>query len=391
MNYILFDGPSRMALLPFTYTRPVADISFGIGTIRDSWERVLGFTTSTITEPYLSEAWPTVFFESNIFINACYFPSPELVEKVKGLKENQAIFDGDSLVAFFASDSEQDIDFEKFSRLVVETPFLSLANTWDIFSKNGLAIALDFEMLTKGSESESIPEGVQVLGASNIFIAPGAKMHFCTLNATEGPIYIGPNTHIMEGSHIRGPFSLEEGAVVKMGAKIYGPTSIGVKCKVGGELNNVVMFPFSNKGHEGFLGNAVIGSWCNIGADTNNSNLKNSYENVRLWDYQEERFAKTGLQFCGLMMGDHSKCAINTMFNTGTVVGVAANVFGAGFAKNFIPSFSWGGIQNSTTHSFEKAITTAKVVLERKGAILSENEIEILEAVFEASKKWRKE
>lgn len=391
MNYILFDGPSRMALLPFTYTRPVADISFGIGTIRDSWERVLGFTTSTITEPYLSEAWPTVFFESNIFINACYFPSPELVEKVKGLKENQAIFDGDSLVAFFASDSEQDIDFEKFSRLVVETPFLSLANTWDIFSKNGLAIALDFEMLTKGSESESIPEGVQVLGASNIFIAPGAKMHFCTLNATEGPIYIGPNTLIMEGSHIRGPFSLEEGAVVKMGAKIYGPTSIGVKCKVGGELNNVVMFPFSNKGHEGFLGNAVIGSWCNIGADTNNSNLKNSYENVRLWDYQEERFAKTGLQFCGLMMGDHSKCAINTMFNTGTVVGVAANVFGAGFAKNFIPSFSWGGIQNSTTHSFEKAITTAKVVLERKGAILSENEIEILEAVFEASKKWRKE
>jgi UDP-N-acetylglucosamine diphosphorylase/glucosamine-1-phosphate N-acetyltransferase len=195
----------------------------------------------------------------------------------------------------------------------------------------------------------------------------------------------------MEGSLIRGPFALGAEAVVKMGAKIYGATSIGAKSKVGGELNNVVMFPYSNKGHEGFLGNAVIGSWCNIGADTNNSNLKNSYENVRLWDYQEERFAKTGLQFCGLMMGDHSKCAINTMFNTGTVVGVAANIFGAGFAKNFIPSFSWGGIQNSTTHSFEKAIKTAKIVMERKGEILTESDTMILEDVFEQSQKWRKE
>jgi UDP-N-acetylglucosamine diphosphorylase/glucosamine-1-phosphate N-acetyltransferase len=391
MNYILFDGPNRTALLPFTYTRPVADIEWGIGSIRDSWERVLGYTTSTITEPYLNEVWPTVFFESNVFINAAYFPTPELVEKVKGLKENQAIFDEDSLVAFFGSDPEQDIDFEQFSRLVIETPFLSLANTWDIFSKNGLAIALDFEMLTEGRDSESIPESVQVIGTGQIFIESGAQLECCTLNTTNGPIYLGAHCEIMEGSLIRGPFGLGADAVVKMGAKIYGATSIGAKSKVGGELNNVVMFPFSNKGHEGFLGNAVIGSWCNIGADTNNSNLKNSYENVRLWDYSIERFAKTGLQFCGLMMGDHSKCAINTMFNTGTVVGVAANIFGAGFAKNFIPSFSWGGIQNSTTHSFEKAITTAKIVMERKGEILTESDTMILEDVFEQSQKWRKE
>lgn len=391
MNYILFDGPNRTALLPFTYTRPVADIEWGIGSIRDSWERVLGYTTSTITEPYLNEVWPTVFFESNVFINAAYFPTPELVEKVKELKENQAIFDGDSLVAFFGSDPEQDIDFDQFSRLVIETPFLSLANTWDIFSKNGLAIALDFEMLTEGRDSESIPESVQVIGTGQIFIESGAQLECCTLNTTNGPIYLGAHCEIMEGSLIRGPFALGADAVVKMGAKIYGATSIGAKSKVGGELNNVVMFPFSNKGHEGFLGNAVIGSWCNIGADTNNSNLKNSYENVRLWDYSIERFAKTGLQFCGLMMGDHSKCAINTMFNTGTVVGVAANIFGAGFAKNFIPSFSWGGIQNSTTHSFEKAIKTAKIVMERRGEILTESDTMILEDVFEQSQKWRKE
>ncbi len=391
MNYILFDGPNRTALLPFTYIRPVADIEWGIGSIRDSWERVLGYTTSTITEPYLNEVWPTVFFESNVFINAAYFPIPELVEKVKELKENQAIFDGDSLVAFFGSDPEQDIDFEQFSRLVIETPFLSLANTWDIFSKNGLAIALDFEMLTEGRDSDSIPESVQVIGAGQIFIESGAQLEYCTLNTTNGPIYLGAHCEIMEGSLIRGPFALGADAVVKMGAKIYGATTIGAKSKVGGELNNVVMFPFSNKGHEGFLGNAVIGSWCNIGADTNNSNLKNSYENVRLWDYSIERFAKTGLQFCGLMMGDHSKCAINTMFNTGTVVGVAANIFGAGFAKNFIPSFSWGGIQNSTTHSFEKAIRTAKIVMERRGEILTESDTMILEDVFEQSQKWRKE
>lgn len=391
MNYILFDGPNRTALLPFTYTRPVADIEWGIGSIRDSWERVLGYTTSTITEPYLNEVWPIVFFESNVFINAAYFPTFNLVTSLIGLKEGEAIFDGETVVAFFANDNEEDINFDSLKAIDVAGAFLSISNTWDIFSKNDLAIALDFEMLTEGRESDFIPESVQVIGAGQIFIESGAQLEYCTLNTKNGPIYLGAHSEIMEGSLIRGPFALGADAVVKMGAKIYGATTIGAKSKVGGELNNVVMFPFSNKGHEGFLGNAVIGSWCNIGADTNNSNLKNSYENVRLWDYSTERFAKTGLQFCGLMMGDHSKCAINTMFNTGTVVGVAANIFGAGFAKNFIPSFSWGGTQNSTTHSFEKAIATAKIVMERKGEILTESDKIILEDVFEQSQKWRKE
>ena len=391
MNYILFDGPNRTALLPFTYTRPVADIAWGIGSIRDSWERVLGYTTSTITEPYLSEVWPTVFFESNVFINAAYLPTPDLVNKVKELNEGEAIFDGEAVVAFFADDSEEDINFDSLKAIDTTGDFLSISNTWDIFSKNDLAIALDFDILTEDRESETIPESVQVIGPGQIFVEAGAQLQYCILNATNGPIFLGAHSEVMEGSLIRGPFALVSHAMVKMGAKIYGATSIGAKSKVGGELNNVVMFPFSNKGHEGFLGNAVIGSWCNLGADTNNSNLKNSYENVRLWDYAEERFAKTGLQFCGLMMGDHSKSAINTMFNTGTVVGVASNIFGAGFAKNFIPSFSWGGIQNSTIHSFEKALATAKIMMERKGEILSESDQMILEDVYKQSQKWRKE
>ena len=391
MNYILFDGPNRTALLPFTYTRPVADIAWGIGSIRDSWESVLGYTTSTITEPCLSEVWPTVFFESNVFINAAYLPTPDLVNKVKELNEGEAIFDGEAVVAFFADDSEEDINFDSLKAIDTTGDFLSISNTWDIFSKNDLAIALDFDILTEDRESETIPESVQVIGPGQIFVEAGAQLQYCILNATNGPIFLGAHSEVMEGSLIRGPFALGSHAMVKMGAKIYGATSIGAKSKVGGELNNVVMFPFSNKGHEGFLGNAVIGSWCNLGADTNNSNLKNSYENVRLWDYAEERFAKTGLQFCGLMMGDHSKSAINTMFNTGTVVGVASNIFGAGFAKNFIPSFSWGGIQNSTIHSFEKALATAKIMMERKGEILSESDQMILEDVYKQSQKWRKE
>ena len=391
MNYILFDGPNRTALLPFTYTRPVADIAWGIGSIRDSWESVLGYTTSTITEPCLSEVWPTVFFESNVFINAAYLPTPDLVNKVKELNEGEAIFDGEAVVAFFADDSEEDINFDSLKAIDTTGDFLSISNAWDIFSKNDLAIALDFDILTEDQESEPIPESVQVIGPGQIFVEAGAQLQYCILNATNGPIFLGAHSEVMEGSLIRGPFALGSHAMVKMGAKIYGATSIGAKSKVGGELNNVVMFPFSNKGHEGFLGNAVIGSWCNLGADTNNSNLKNSYENVRLWDYAEERFAKTGLQFCGLIMGDHSKSAINTMFNTGTVVGVASNIFGAGFAKNFIPSFSWGGIQNSTIHSFEKALATAKIMMERKGEILSESDQMILEDVYKQSQKWRKE
>jgi UDP-N-acetylglucosamine diphosphorylase/glucosamine-1-phosphate N-acetyltransferase len=391
MNYILFDGNVRNQLLPFTFTRPVADIRIGILTIREKWELLLGFTTTTITEDYLSEKYPFLELDKNIFINASFLPSQNLVNNVKGLQENQALFFDDEPIAFFASEG-QDVDFETFD--VIQYSYhdvFKIENTWDIFSKNGEAITRDFEILTLGKTSQPIPDGVWTRNAEAIFIEEGAKVEFCTLNASEGPIYIGKDAEIMEGSLVRGPFALCEHATLKMGTKIYGGTTIGPHSKVGGEVNNSVIFGYSNKGHDGFLGNSVLGEWCNLGADTNNSNLKNNYAEVRLWSYEKEGFAKTGLQFCGLMMGDHSKCGINTMFNTGTVVGVSANIFGSGFPRNFVPSFSWGGSSGFTTYKTDKAFEVAKIVMGRRGIEFTDVDSKILEHVYDETSKWRKE
>jgi UDP-N-acetylglucosamine diphosphorylase/glucosamine-1-phosphate N-acetyltransferase len=391
MNYILFDGPSRNNLLPFTFTRPVADIRIGILTIREKWEQHLGYTTTTITEDYLSDKYPMVEMDDNVLINASYLPNFELVEMVKNLEENQAIFKGDDVIAFYTKDAQDAIDFDAFEAIEYDDEVLKIEYTWDIFSKNGQAIEEDFELLTKGRISEPIPSSNSVIAPHNIFIEEGAKLEFVILNASSGPIYIGKDTEIMEGSIIRGPFALCDHAVVKLGAKIYGPTTVGPHCRVGGEVNNSVMFAYSNKGHDGFLGNSVLGEWCNLGADTNNSNLKNNYAEVRLWDYQTESFARTGLQFCGLMMGDHSKCGINTMFNTGTVVGVSTNIFGSGFPRNFIPSFSWGGSAGFTTYSIPKAFETAEIVMSRRHVELSQEDKAILQYVFELTSKYRKD
>lgn len=391
MNYILFDGNVRNQLLPFTFTRPVADIRVGILTIREKWEHYLGFTTTTVTEDYLSDKYPFLELDKNIFINASFLPSQNLVNIIKNIEENQAVFFDDEPLAFFTSDG-QEVDFDTYDVIQYEhKDVLRIENTWDIFSKNGEAIKRDFEMLTEGRQSQPIPDGVWAKNPENIFIEEGAKVEFCTLNASNGPIYIGKEAEIMEGSLVRGPFALCEHATLKMGAKIYSDTTIGPHSKVGGEVSNSVIFGFSNKGHDGFLGNAVLGEWCNLGADTNNSNLKNNYAEVRLWNYETEGFAKTGLQFCGLMMGDHSKCGINTMFNTGTVVGVSANIFGSGFPRNFVPSFSWGGSSGFTSYKTSKAFEVAKVVMSRRNIEFTETDEKILEHVFEETAKWRKD
>jgi UDP-N-acetylglucosamine diphosphorylase/glucosamine-1-phosphate N-acetyltransferase len=384
MNYILFDGEHRDALLPFTYTRPVADIRIGILTIREKWELSLGATTTTVTEDYLSDKYPMVEMEQNVMINASYLPSKVLVTQIKNLKENQAIYDGDTMVAFFSLE-DQEIDVNSLEVLQSEEPPLKVETTWDIYSKNGAAIQADFNLITAERTSASIPEKTVAFNPEAIFIEEGAKLPLCVLNATDGPIYIGKNSEIMEGSMVRGPFALCEGSTLKMGTKIYGPTTVGPHSKVGGEVNNSVFFGYANKAHDGFLGNSVIGEWCNLGADTNNSNLKNNYAEVRLWSYETENFAKTGLQFCGLMMGDHSKCGINTMFNTGTVVGVSANIFGSGFPRNFIPSFSWGGSKGFTTYLTSKALEVAEVVMKRRGMEFTAQESAILEHVFKRS------
>ena len=391
MNYILFDGPARTALLPFTYTRPVADIRIGILTIREKWEKYLGSTTTTLTEEYLSDKYPMVELEENVMINASYLPNANLVEIISNLKSNQAVFKGDAVIAFFTNDSQEEVDFDQYEIIEFTEDCITVEHTWDIFAKNDAAIREDFALLTEDKTSQPISKTVNVISPENIFVEEGAKMEFVTLNASTGPIYIGKNTEIMEGSVIRGPFALCEEAQVKLATKVYGATTVGPHCRIGGEINNSVLFGYSNKGHDGFLGNSVLGEWCNIGADSNNSNLKNNYEEVKLWSFETESFAKTGLQFCGLMMGDHSKCGINTMFNTGTVVGVSANIFGSGFPRNFVPSFSWGGASGFVTYQTHKAFEVAKIAMGRRDVEFTDQDKSILEHVFEVSKKWRNE
>ena len=391
MNYILFDGTVRNQLLPFTYTRPVADIRVGILTIREKWEKHLGYTTTTVTEDYLADKWPLVELEENVMINASYLPTANLVTMIKGMQPDQVIFDGDEAIAFYVIE-DQEVNFDAYEAIEYNYDDLfRIEHTWDIFSKNGRAIQEDFELLTKGRTSQPIPESVHCMRRDQIFLEEGATIEVGILNATNGPIYLGKDSEVMEGSIIRGPFGLGAHSTVKLGAKIYGPTSTGPYCKIGGEINNSVFFGYSSKGHDGFLGNAVLGEWCNIGADSNNSNLKNNYAQVKLWDYESGRFANTGLQFCGLMMGDHSKCGINTMFNTGTVIGVACNIYGSGFPRNFIPSFSWGGAGGFVTHQPKKAFETARIAMARRAITLSPVDESLLTHVFEETTKYRKD
>ncbi|WP_291869211.1 GlmU family protein [Maribacter sp.] len=390
MNYILFDGTVRDALLPFTFTRPVADIRIGILTIREKWEKYLGTTTTTITEDYLSVKYPMVEMGKNVLINSSFLPNKELVGLVEELKENEAVFYGEEVVAFFTTDSQEEVDLSTYKQIEFKEEVLRVENTWDIFSKNEAAILEDFNFLTEGRESQPISKTNNLICPENIFLEEGAQVEYSILNATDGPIYIGKNAEIWEGSLVRGPLALCNNATIKMGGKIYGATTIGPFSKVCGEVSNSVIFGYSSKGHEGYLGNAVLGEWCNIGADSNNSNLKNNYAKVRLWNYASESFEQTGLQFCGLMMGDHSKTAINTMFNTGTVIGVNCNIYVPGFPRNFIPSFSWGGASGFTSYQPKRAFEVAKVMMARRGVEFNDVEADILTTVYELTKKWRK-
>ena len=392
MNYILFDNPNRNDLLPLTFTRPVADIRIGILTIREKWEKRLDAKTSLLTEDYLSAKYPIVKGARNILVNGSICPNDKLVDFIKKLKSNQALVHGDYLIAIHLN--EDDIEnlenTENIEDIETDEPHIKIDNLWDIFSKNAQAIQEDFELITKGRESKKLSATNTLINPEQIFVEKDAIVECAVLNATEGPIYIGSGAEIMEGSVVRGPFALCEHATLKMSAKIYGPTTIGPYSKVGGEVNNSVIFGFSNKAHDGFLGNSVIGEWCNIGADSNNSNLKNNYAEVKLWNYPEKKFLPTGLQFCGLIMGDHSKCGINTMFNTGTVVGVSANIFGHGFQRNFVPSFSWGGSSAGfTTYDIDKAIEVAEKIFERRKMIFNETEKNILRKVFEITREYR--
>lgn len=391
MNYILFDGTVRNQLLPFTYTRPVADIRVGILTIREKWEKYLGFTSTTVTEDYLAEKYPMIEMEHNIMLNASFLPNEELVDHIKRLSEKQAIFCDDEMIAFYTTADQETIVFEEYEVFEYTKDVVRISHTWDIFAKNEVAIEQDFSLLTKDRVSQQLSNTNQIIGKGAVFVEEGATVECAVLNTSNGSIYIGKEAEVMEGSLLRGPVAICDHATLKLGSKIYGATTIGPHSKVGGEVSNSVIFGYSNKGHDGFLGNSVLGEWCNIGADSNTSNLKNNYAEVRLWDYDKEGFAKTGLQFCGLMMGDHSKCGINTMFNTGTVVGVSANIFGGGFPRNFIPSFSWGGSSGFVSYLTKKAFEVAKVVMARRRVEFSLHDEAILSHVFQETKAYRKD
>jgi len=391
-NYILFDDNSWDKLLPLTFTRPVCEIRIGILTIRDKWEKNLETNFSFLTQNYLSEKYPIITGTENIYINGSVLPDFILVENIKKLKSGDCLKSQDTVIAFYPVHPTDSVpsNFADFSIKEFSAPLFKIDHPWHIFERNGEALISDFELLTKGRKSFPLSDTNKIAGAENIFIEEGAKVEFSIINATTGPVYIGKDAEVMEGSIIRGPLALCEHSALKMGCKIYGPTTIGPYSKVGGEINNSVIFGYSSKAHDGFLGNSVLGEWCNLGADTNNSNLKNNYEKVKLWSYIEERFISTGLQFCGLIMGDHSKSGINTMFNTGTVVGVSANIFGDGFPRNFIPSYSWGGAQGYMVYKPEKAFKTASLVYERRGMELMETEIKILSRIFEMDEKYRR-
>jgi len=393
MNYILFDDQSWNNLLPLTFTRPVCEIRAGILTISEKWQKFLKSPISYLTQDYLQIKYGLITAEENILINGSLIPDNEIVDAINNLELNEAIIANNIILAIKLDKKKAATFHFKQTEPGKVKEYTSSYNKinwpWEIFKNNEGFIREDFKIITEGRVSAAINPSNNIAGVENIFVEEGAKIEFASLNATTGPIYIGKDAEIMEGSLVRGPFALCEHSTLKMGAKIYGPTTIGPHAKVGGEVNNSVIFGYSNKAHDGFLGNSVIGEWCNLGADTNNSNLKNNYAEVRLWNYESSRFIKTGLQFCGLIMGDHSKCAINTMFNTGTVVGVNANIFGEGFPRNFIPSFSWGGAHGFTVYGIDKAFEVAEIVMSRRGVTLDDKEKQILRYVFEKTSKYR--
>jgi UDP-N-acetylglucosamine diphosphorylase/glucosamine-1-phosphate N-acetyltransferase len=399
MNLIFFDSAERVHLLPFTFTRPCAELRIGILTISEKWRHHFrGAACFYHTQPYLHKKFPLEINEKDMLINGTICPTAQLVSEIMELKPGEALVQNELLIAACLS-SKKELDEENIlahyqRKNAASADFIQVKRVWDIFSQNGKAIEQDYELLSKGRTSATLNATNRTVNPERIFVEEGARVDFAIINASTGPVYIGKDAEIMEGTIIRGPFALCEHAGTKMGAKIYGPTTVGPYCKVGGEVNNSVLMAYSNKGHDGFLGNSVIGEWCNLGADTNNSNLKNNYQEVKVWSYASERFVKTGLQFCGLMMGDHSKAGINTMFNTGTVVGVAANVFGSGFPRNYIPSFAWGGAHGFETFQLPKVIEMAKAMCERRKVAFTTDDREILEHVFLETKKnrfWEKQ
>lgn len=395
-NIILFDiNQQHLELLPLAFTRPIADIRIGILTIREKWERMLSGNYSYLTPDYMAGKYPAHFTDDNLFIAGHLIPDEELARQVNILNPGEALIDQQTVVAFRGS--EADFRESRYAHTLESSRKLRyIQHLYDIFLLNGECLEADFKLITRGRTSQPLSPSNRIIGdpcfadgTSKIFVEPGAKAECAIFNVTNGPIYLGTDSEVMEGSCIRAPFAACEHAYVNMGTKIYGATTLGPYCKVGGELNNVVMFGFSNKAHDGFLGNAVIGEWCNLGAGAVASNLKNDYSEIKLWNYPTRRFLPTHLQFCGLIMGDHSKAGINTMFNTATVIGVGVNIHGAGFPRNFVASFSEGGTAGFTDVQLPKFYAIAEKMMARRGRLLTEADKTIFEAIYNQAEQLK--
>ncbi len=394
-NIILFDDDSREKFLPLTFTRPFGELRIGILTIREKWERWLAGRASYITQDYLTERYPIDISEDNFIINSSVLPNHQLCSVIRQLNENEAILKNGELIATRLNDRqiEKLINDEEITELeghdLDDIALTKLEQLTDLFRLNDEAIRSDFKLITDGRTSASLNKSNWVKGAENIFVEAGVEMDCSILNAQLGPIYIGKNVKILEGCMLRGPIAICEDSILKMGTKIYGAATFGPYSKLGGEINNSILLGHSNKGHEGYLGNSIIGEWCNLGADSNVSNMKNNYSSVKQWSYAENTFVSTGQQFCGLVMGDHSKCGINTMFNTGTVVGVSANIFGGSFPPKFIPSFAWGGSEGFTSFEVDKAFEVAERMMSRRGKIFEVSDRLMMIKIHEDTQQYR--
>lgn len=386
MNIILFDTQEVWeSFLPFTFTRPLSKIRIGILTLEEKWQKRWKANISFLTESYLQNKFSVILKEDNYFINSSFLPNQNIIESIQKLERNEYLVFENQIIAFRGNHFDRNKKIDTYTDKIIEysKKTKQIQSITDIFTENGTQIQKDFELLTQGRKSQPITDKyTAIYDEKNIFVEEGVSIKASVLNAENGVIYLGKNSVVSEGSIIQGNFALCEGATINPSAKMRGDTTIGIFCKVGGEISNSVLFGYSNKAHDGFLGNSVLGEWCNLGADTNNSNLKNNYSHVKIWNYKEKKEINTNLQFCGLLMGDHSKAGINTMFNTGTVVGVSANIFGGGFPPKFIPSFAWGGAEGWIDYELNKAIETAKKVMDRRKMIFDKTDEDIFNYIY---------
>lgn len=384
MQLVFSDAQYWEDFLPLTFTKPIPELRCGILTFAERWEKLLDIRDKRyITEEYLEVKYPRYEKKESLLIVPNFLPTEKVLDQIKNLQFGEAlVYENELLVAKINLENFGLHQIEKMTD--IEEELTVFKHPTDLFSFNEKAINFDFDLLTNGRISQLLSETNGFLGnKEDIFIEEGAEIEFATINAKTGKIYIGKNAEVMEGCNLRGPIALCEGAKFNLGAKIYGATTIGPYSKIGGEVNNIVVQGYSNKGHDGFVGNSVIGEWCNFGADTNSSNLKNNYSEVKLWSYKHKKFVGTGLQFTGVIMGDHAKTAINTQLNTGTIIGVAANIFKTGFPPNLVDNFSWGGMRGDEKFTINKVYEVAEKMMNRRKISLTQADKDILRYIFE--------